>query len=86
MLVIKRYTASWCEPCKMLAPIMLEVQQEVNGVQFSVIDTNQNKQDAINNNVSSIPAVLFIKDGQEVYRFVGVKPKSAIIGLIKQFS
>jgi thioredoxin 1 len=86
MITIKRYTSTWCEPCKALAPIMMELQSEMNNVNFVTIDVDQNREAATQDNISSIPAVLFIKDGQEVYRFVGVKPKSAIIGLIKQFS
>ena len=86
MLVIKRYSAKWCIPCQQLAPVFNELQSEMHNVQFQTINVDMDKASALENGVSSIPAVLFIKDGQEVYRFVGVKPKSAIIGLIKQFS
>ena len=86
MLIVKRYTAAWCQPCKTLSPIMSEVEREVSGVQFQTIDVDQNKESATQDNVSSIPSVLFIKNGQEVDRFIGVRSKSVILDLIKQHS
>ena len=64
MLIIKRYTAPWCQPCQTLSPIMLEIEREINGVQFQTIDADKNKESAVQDSVSSIPSVLFIKDGQ----------------------
>ena len=85
MLVIKRYTASWCGPCKQLAPIFQELQNEIPNVSFQTIDVDENKETALQNNVSSVPTVVFEKDGQPVYRFSGVIPKSVIVGHIKNF-
>lgn len=85
MLVIKRYTASWCGPCKQLAPIFQELQNETPGVSFQTIDVDENKETALQNNVSSVPTVVFEKDGQPVYRFSGVIPKSVIAGHIRNF-
>jgi len=86
MLIVKRYTGTWCQPCKVLSPIMSEVEREVNGVQFQTIDVDQNRESAAQDGVSSIPSVLFIKNGQEVDRFIGVRSKSIILDLIKQHS
>jgi thioredoxin 1 len=86
MLTLKRYTATWCGPCKALSPIMNEIQSEVNGVQFITIDVDQNRESATQNNVSSVPTVILEKNGQEVHRFTGVMPKQSILNLINQFS
>ena len=84
MLTVKRYTASWCGPCKQLAPIFSELQSEISEASFQTIDVDQNRDAAVEANVSSVPTVIFEKDGQPVYRFSGVLPKSVIAGLIKK--
>ena len=85
MLTIKRYTATWCQPCKQLAPIFAELQNEITEASFQTIDVDQNRDAAIEANVSSVPTVVFEKDGQQVYRFSGVMPKAVIAGTIKKF-
>jgi thioredoxin 1 len=86
MITLKRYTATWCGPCKALAPIMEELQSETNNVNFVTIDVDQNKEAATQDNVSSVPTIIVMKNGQEMHRFTGVKPKSVILAIIKQFS
>jgi thioredoxin 1 len=84
MLIVKRYTATWCGPCKQLAPAFDALQSEIPEVQFQTIDVDNNKDLALENNVSSVPTVILEKDGQQVYRFSGVIPKSVIAGIIRQ--
>jgi thioredoxin 1 len=86
MITIKRYTSTWCEPCKALAPIMAELQSEMSNVNFVTIDVDQNKEEAAQDNILSIPATIVMKNGQEMHRFTGVKPKSVIAAIIQQFS
>jgi thioredoxin 1 len=85
MLIIKRYTAPWCQPCKQLASVFTDLQQEILEASFITIDVDQNKEAAAAASVTSIPTVIFEKDGQQVYRFSGVLPKSAIAGHIKKY-
>ena len=85
MIKIIRFTASWCQPCKILAPIFGELQNEVSGVSFETVDVDYNKDKASQYSVSSVPTVIIEKDGQIVNRFSGVKPKIAIISLINQY-
>ena len=84
MLIVKRFTAAWCQPCKQLAPVFNELQSEMPNVQFQTIDVDMDKASALENGVSSIPTVILEKDGVSVYRFSGVIPKAAIAGAIKQ--
>ena len=84
MLIVKRYTAEWCQPCKQLAPVFNELQNEMTDVSFQTINVDQNRDTALENNVSSVPTVIFEKEGQQVYRFSGVLPKSVIAGIIKK--
>lgn len=85
MLKIIRFTMQNCTPCKQLAPIFQELQNEIPDVSFQTIDVDQNKETALQNNVSSVPTVVFEKDGQPVYRFSGILPKSVIAGHIRNF-
>jgi thioredoxin 1 len=84
MLVIKRYTASWCQPCKQLAPVFEQLQQEITEATFQTIDIDQNREGAIAAGISAVPTVILEKDGTQVYRFSGVLPKSVIAGVIKK--
>ena len=85
MLVVKRYTAAWCQPCKQLAPLFDALQSEIPEVQFQTIDVDMNKDEALEKGISSVPTVIFEKDGQQVYRFSGALPKSVIAGTIQKF-
>jgi thioredoxin 1 len=89
MLVVKRYTASWCQPCKQLAPVFSELENEmtneISPVVFQTIDVDQNKDATLMASVSSVPTVIFEKNGEPVYRFSGVLPKSVIAGTIRKF-
>jgi len=85
MLIVKRYTAAWCQPCKQLAPIFEDLQSEIPEVQFQTIDVDLIKEAAAAANVSAVPTVILEKDGQPVYRFSGVLSKSVIAGTIRKF-
>ena len=86
MLKVKRFTAKWCQPCKQLAPIFSELQQEFrDNVSFETIDVDESRDAAVQSNVSSVPTVVFEKDGKELYRFTGVRPKSVIGNYIKTY-
>ena len=84
MLTVKRYTATWCGPCKQLAPVFEELQSEISEASFQTIDVDMNKDEAVNKGISSVPTVILEKDGTQVYRFSGVMPKSVIAGIIKK--
>ena len=85
MLIIKKYFATWCQPCKQLNPIFEELKSETPEVQFQTIDVDMNRDEALEKGISSVPTVIFEKDGQQLYRFSGVMPKSVIAGIIRQY-
>ena len=85
MLVVKKYFATWCQPCKQLAPVFDALQSETPEVQFQTIDVDMSRDEALSKGISSVPTVIFEKDGEPVYRFSGVLPKSVIAGLIKKY-
>ena len=85
MVKVKRYTATWCGPCKQLAPVFEELKNEITNVTFETIDVDQNKEAVIAEGIVSVPTVVLEKDGEQVYRFSGVLPKSVIAGVIKKY-
>ncbi len=66
--------ATWCGPCRMLKPVLEKLEGEISDVEFYGIDVDDNPEFAEAFGVSSIPCVLFLKDGKEVARSVGFKP------------
>jgi thioredoxin 1 len=70
---VKKFSASWCGPCKMLAPMMESIKPTFNGVKFENIDIDENAELAAKYGVRSVPTVIVEKDGVEVNRFVGVQ-------------
>jgi thioredoxin 1 len=82
MIKVKRFTATWCGPCRVLAPIFEQLQASFSDVIFETIDVDEDKEAAAENFVTSIPTVIFIKDGVAKQRFTGVQPKSMYVDTI----
>jgi thioredoxin 1 len=57
---------------------------EPGQVQFQTIDVDVNRDEALEKGISSVPTVILEKDGQQVYRFSGVLPKTTIAGIIRK--
>ena len=80
MTKVVRFTASWCGPCKVLAPIFNELSAEFGGqATFETIDIDSNPEFAAENSVTSVPQIIIFKDGKEAQRHIGVKPKATYI-------
>lgn len=75
--VLVDFWATWCGPCRMLAPVIEELAGEHPEVQFAKLDVDQVPDVAMRFGVSAIPTVVLFKAGKEVQRFVGVEPKGA---------
>lgn len=82
MITIKHFTASWCGPCKQLSPIIRDLVNENEGIGYQIIDVDQNPDAASRIGVRSLPTVIFEKNGTEVQRVIGLKPKSYFKELI----
>lgn len=86
MINVIRFTASWCSPCRALAPILTEVQNELSapGVSFKVIDVDTDRISANQYNIRSVPTVVIEKNGAVIQQLVGVKSKSEYQQAIQQ--
>ena len=77
--VLVDFWATWCGPCKMIAPVIEELSTELEGkVVVGKIDVDENQDLAVKYSVMNIPTLLVFENGKEVKRLVGFKPKDEI--------
>jgi thioredoxin 1 len=81
--VLVDFWASWCGPCKMLAPIIDELAEEVTDVKICKVNTDEADTIALKYRVMSIPTLLLFKNGEVVATSIGAKPKSEVLEFIK---
>ena len=72
------FNATWCGPCKMLAPIFDELSEELTDIEFFSVDVDENPELAMKYGVQTIPNVVILKKGELVDRMIGFNPKEAI--------
>ncbi len=80
--VLVDFYATWCGPCKMMAPVIKEISEE-NALKTCKIDIDENQEIAEEYNVLSIPTFMVFKDGEVTNFKVGVMPKEDVLKLLK---
>ena len=81
--VLVDFFADWCGPCKMLAPILKQVKEELgDAVKIIKIDVDKNQPLAAKYQVRGVPTMLLFKSGKQVWRQSGVLQKNEIINII----
>jgi len=78
--VLVDFWATWCGPCKMIAPVLEEIATEMDGkLVIGKLDVDENQDTAMAFGVMSIPTLLLFKDGEPVDRIVGFQPKPQLL-------
>ena len=81
--VLLDFWASWCGPCRMIAPILDEIAEEREDIKVVKINVDDEPELASQFQVMSIPSLFVLKEGKVVAQSLGVKPKAQILAMVK---
>ena len=83
-LVIVDFFATWCGPCQMLSPILVQMDKEYEELEVYKVDVDENQDAAMRYGVNAMPTLIFFKDGKEVERQVGLLSEEELRKLIDE--
>lgn len=86
-LTLVDFYATWCGPCRMIAPIVEQLAEKAAGkANVGKVDIDQAQQVTNSLQITSVPTLILFKDGKEVKRVVGVKDLDYLLNLINSYS
>ncbi len=83
-LVLVDFWASWCGPCRMIAPILEELDQEKEGLEIFKVNVDEEPALADRFGIEAIPTLLFFRGGELVKKKMGMYPKDALLLILKE--
>ncbi|MCP9752426.1 thioredoxin [Ferruginibacter sp. HRS2-29] len=83
-LTVIDFWAEWCGPCRAIGPVIEELAKDYEGtVKIGKVNVDNNPQVSMNYGITSIPAILFVKNGEVVDKLVGAQPKANFVKKIE---
>ena len=84
--VLVDFFATWCGPCRMLAPTLEQIEAEGNGsYEIVKVDVDESQELARKFGIMSVPTMIIFKDGQEMEKMVELRSKSMIVDTLKKY-
>lgn len=80
--VLVDFWASWCGPCRMLAPVIDELAEENDGIKVCKVNVDEQEELAAAFGIMSIPTVLAFKNGKAINQAVGVQSKQMLLQML----
>ena len=81
--VLLDFWAVWCGPCRMIAPVVEQIAEEMPDVKVGKINVDEEPELAQQFSIMSIPTLVVMKDGKIANQAIGVQPKPAILNMLK---
>jgi len=82
-LVLIDFWAQWCGPCRMIAPVLEEIDSELDTVSVAKVDVDANPDLADRFGIEAIPTLIFFRNGQMVQKKTGLYPKDGLMLIIR---
>ena len=80
--VLLDFWASWCGPCRMVAPIVDEIADERTDIKVGKVNVDEEQELTMRFGITSIPTLIVFENGEEINRIVGARPKEAILEIL----
>ena len=85
-LVLVDFFATWCQPCKMMHPVLENIKQQLgDSIRIIKVDVDKYQQRAAQCGVQSVPTLMLFRNGQNLWRQSGAMPASNLLSIIKQY-
>lgn len=85
--VLVDFYADWCPPCRMVSPVLEELSEQIEDVEFLKINVDEQRLFSLDRQIRSVPTIILFKDGEELDRKIGFNTKEVFTnwlnGLIK---